>query len=108
MNKNWNHHGFFSGITEDYSNYRWYKGEAENPYLNDKERPLASSFWNYERDFHFGYLEAKNSPKSLKESYDEWKKAFLTDYLPGKSPNPYSDKTDWGKSFETGKSIYKK
>lgn len=27
MADNWNKAGFFSGITEDYSNYHWYKGE---------------------------------------------------------------------------------
>lgn len=32
MADNWNKAGFFSGITEDYSNYHWYKGEKENPY----------------------------------------------------------------------------
>lgn len=35
-NKDWNKEGFFSGITEDYSNYRWFKGEKENPYKGDK------------------------------------------------------------------------
>lgn len=105
MSNNWNDYGFFSGITEDYSHYKWYKGEDENPYLNDKERPLAHSLWEYERSFHFGYLDAKDSSKSLKESYDEWLKAFLTDHLPGKSPNPYGDNTDWEKVFDTGKRI---
>ena len=31
MAKDWNEHGFFSGITEDYSNYRWFKGERRIP-----------------------------------------------------------------------------
>lgn len=101
--ENWNQHGFFSGITEDYSNYRWYKGEAENPYLNDKEHPLASSFWYYEREFHTGYLDAKDNSKSLKEAYDDWRKSLLDEHLPGKSPNPYEDQTDWNKTFENGK-----
>ena len=34
-NEDWNKAGFFSGITEDYSNYHWYKGEKENPYTKD-------------------------------------------------------------------------
>ena len=41
MADNWNKAGFFSGITEDYSNYHWYKGEKENPYKSDTFHPLA-------------------------------------------------------------------
>lgn len=101
---NWNQHGFFSGITEDYSNYRWYKGETENPYKGSNGQPLAHLFWDYEREFHFAYLEAKNASKSLKESYIEWKKSFISEHLPGKSPHPFGgDDTDWEKVFETGR-----
>lgn len=104
MATDWNKEGFFSGITEDYSNYRWYKGEDVNPYAYDKERPLAALFWNYERDFHFDYLEAGGrNNETLTEAYRSWKEGLLNDYLPGKSPNPEGDKTDWVKSFETGK-----
>lgn len=104
MNKNWNQHGFFSGITEDYSNYRWYKGESKNPYKSNKEHPLAYLFWEYEREFHFNYLDTKDSSKSLKESYDEWKKSFLYEHLPSKAPNPYgNNEINWEKVFETGK-----
>lgn len=102
-NNNWNKDGFFSGITEDYSNYRWYKGEDFNPYLYDKERPLAATFWQYERDFHFDYLDASNTTISLSEAYRSWKDGLIHDHLPGKSPNPEGDKTNWEKSFETGK-----
>ena len=70
MADNWNKAGFFSGITEDYSNYHWYKGEKENPYKSDTFHPLAATFW---------------------------------EYVPGKSPNPEGDTTNWEKSFETGK-----
>lgn len=101
--KNWNQHGFFSGITEDYSNYRWYKGESENPFLNDNKQPMARYFWDYEREFHLSYLDAKDSSKSLKETYDEWLRGFISDHLPGMAPNPYGDKTDWSKVYETGK-----
>lgn len=101
MDKTWNKEGYLSGITEDYSNYRWYKGENVNPYISDTDRPLAASLWGYECDFHFGYLEAM-SGQPLKEAYQEWKKGFIEDYLPGKSPNPYGDTTDWEKVFETG------
>ena len=38
MADNWNKAGFFSGITEDYSNYHWYKGEKENPYKGKRYR----------------------------------------------------------------------
>ncbi len=110
MNDDWNKEGFFSGITEDYSNYRWYKGENKNPYQEDQERPLARRFWEYERDFHFGYLDSRPNV-TLKEAYLDWKKGFIEDYLPGKSANPYGDNTDWNLSFDTGvrchKSIYK-
>lgn len=103
MAKNWNKEGFFSGITEDYSNYRWYKGEKENPYQGNDKQPLAASLWIYERDFHFSYLDKAYTSKSLKEAYNEWKKQFIKEYLPGKAPNPYGDTTEWGKVFETGK-----
>lgn len=102
-NEDWNKAGFFSGITEDYSNYHWYKGEKENPYTKDTFHPLAASFWEYERNFHFGYLDKADPKKSLTEAYNEWKKELINDYLPGKSPNPYGDTTNWEKSFETGK-----
>lgn len=102
MAKNWNKEGFFSGMTEDYTNYRWYKGEAENPYTGDKEKPFAAKLWEYEREFHFSYLDSPGN-KTLKEAYQEWKKSFIEDYLPGKSPNPYGDSTNWENVFETGK-----
>ena len=79
MADNWNKAGFFSGITEDYSNYHWYKGEKENPYKSDTFHPLAASFWEYEKE------------------------QLLSEHLPGKSPNPEGDTTNWEKSFETGK-----
>lgn len=103
MQTDWNKEGFFSGITEDYTNYKWYKGESDNPYTDDKERPLAASFWLYERGFHFSYLDKADTSKSLADAYNEWKNGFINDYLPGKSPNPYGDTTDWAKAFETGK-----
>lgn len=103
MEKDWNKQGFFSGITEDYSNYRWFKGESENPYENDTERPLAARFWQYERSFHLSYLEAADTRESLADAYKRWKAELILEYLPGKSPNPYGDNTDWEKAFETGK-----
>lgn len=102
MINEWNKEGFFSGITEDYSNYRWYKGEAKNPYTGDKERPHAARLWEYERDFHFNYLDSLTD-QPLKDAYLEWKKGFIEDYLPGKAPNPYGDDTDWEKVFNEGK-----
>ena len=92
----------FSGIPEDYTNYRWYKGEQMNPYTNDTFHPLAASFWEYERIFHLGYLGKADTNTSLTEAYNKWKEEFINDYLPGKSPNPYGDNTDWEKVFETG------
>ena len=104
MADNWNKEGFFSGITEDYSNYRWYKGEAENPYTEDKEKPFAARLWEYERDFHFDFLDTGVTNKeTLSGAYKNWKEGFIRDYLPGKSPNPYGDTTDWAKVFEEGK-----
>ena len=64
MADNWNKAGFFSGITEDYSNYHWYKGEKENPYKSDTFHPLAASFWEYEKEFHYSYLDACDNGKS--------------------------------------------
>jgi hypothetical protein len=103
MTDDWNKEEFFSGITEDYSNYKWYKGENDNPYLNDEERPLVATWWVYERNFHFCYLDAKDTNVSIKDSYIKWINGFLNDYLPGKSANPYGDSTDWIRAFETGK-----
>lgn len=85
----------------NYSNYRWFKGEAVNPYRDNSILPLAASLWEYERDFHFGYLDSKTD-QPLKEAYQEWKEGFIKDYLPGKSPNPYGDPTDWEKVFNSG------
>lgn len=90
----WNEHVFFSGITEDYSNYRWYKGESENPYQNDQKRPLAASFWEYERGFHLAYLDKAGSSQDLAEAYKIWKLSLITEHLPGN--------IDWEKVFETG------
>lgn len=97
-----NEHGFFSGITEDYSNFRWFKGESENPYLNDRERPLAARFWEYERDFFMNYLDKADVRKSIADAYERWKAELLSEHLPSISPNPYGDNTDWIKVFETG------
>lgn len=97
-----NEHGFFSGITEDYSNFRWFKGEDNNPYLNDRERPLAARFWEYEREFFMNYLEKADTSVRLEDAYERWKEELLYEHLPGNSPNPYGDKTDWVKVFETG------
>lgn len=103
MAKDWNKHGFFSGITEDYSNYRWFKGESKNPYQGDQERPLAAQLWEYERDFHMDYLDRADTSVSLADAYKQWKTELIQEHLPGKSPNPYGDQTDWAKSFESGK-----
>ncbi len=88
--------------SEDLSCYTWYKGEKENPYTNDIERPLAAALWMYERDFHISYLE-DNSSTSLANAYKTWKDGFINEYLPGKSPNPYGDSTNWNVVFQTGK-----
>ena len=103
MEEYWNKDGVFSEITEDYSNYRWYKGEKGNPYQGDEKQPLAASFWKYEKEFHAAFLDRPDINKSLSESYKYWKDSLLKEYLPGKSPNPYGDKTDWIKVFEAGK-----
>lgn len=94
---------FFSGITEDYSNFRWYKGENDNPYLNDTEHPLAARFWEYEREFFMNYLDKADTSVSLAVAYEQWKSELLNEHLPGNSPNPYGDKTNWFEVFETGK-----
>ncbi|GHT50081.1 hypothetical protein FACS189440_16880 [Bacteroidia bacterium] len=106
MKTDWNSEGFLSGITEDYSNYRWYKGEKDNPYTNDKKRPLAASFWYYERDFHFSYLDSIGSNQTLADAYTEWKAGLLKEHLPGNMANPAGDTTNWDKAFETGGIYY--
>ena len=102
MAKDWNEHGFFSGITEDYSNYRWFKGESKNPYTDDQKRPLAASFWEYEREFHMSYLDRSDTKETLSEAYKRWKAELIHEHLPGKSPNPFGDQTDCAKVFEKG------
>lgn len=102
MAKDWNEHGFFSGITEDYSNYTWFKGESKNPYTDDQKRPLAASFWEYEREFHMSYLDRSETKETLSEAYKRWKAELIHEHLPGKSPNPFGDQTDWAKVFEKG------
>jgi hypothetical protein len=102
-NDHWNEYGYFSGITEDYSIYTWYKGENVNPYLNDCDRPRAALFWEFEKEFHMAFLDRCNVNADLKKEYALWKKALLEDHLPGESPNPYGDTVDWYKAFETGK-----
>lgn len=99
----WNKHGFFSGITEDYSHYHWYKGEKENPYTKDTMHPLAAQFWEYEKEFHFSFLDRADTSLDLGDEYKRWKQELISEHLPGKSPNPYGDTTDWNKVFETGK-----
>lgn len=94
---------YFSDRTEDYSNYTWYKGEKENPYTKDTLRPLAASFWEYEKEFHYSYLDKAGTSKSLADAYKEWNHALITEHLPGKSPNPYGDTTNWERVFNTGK-----
>ncbi len=95
--------GYFPNVSEDFSNYTWYKGEKENPYIKDTFHPLAASFWEYEREFHYSYLDRADTSKCLAESYSKWKNSFITEYLPGKSPNPYGDTTNWEQIFNTGK-----
>lgn len=70
MSKSWNKDEYFSEITEDYSNYKWYKGEWENPYTADTDRPLAASLWEYEKTFHFSYLDSP-SEHSLRVAYEK-------------------------------------
>lgn len=102
LDKEWNDSGFFSGITEDYSLYTWYKGENENPFIGDCNRPLAAAFWDYEKEFHFSFLDKADTSVNLAEAYKQWKAELINEHLPGKS-NPYDDKTDWLKVFEDGR-----
>lgn len=98
----WNENGFFSGITEDYSYYRWFKGENENPFLGDAGRPLAATFWEYEKDFHLKFLDKADTSVSQAEAYKQWKAELIHEYLPGKS-NSYNDRTDWQMVFDSGR-----
>ena len=49
------------------------------------------------------YLDRADTSVSLADAYKQWKAELIQDHLPGKSPNPYGDQTDWAKSFESGK-----
>lgn len=82
--------------------YTWYKGEDQNPYTGNTEMPLAASLWEYEKEFHYSFLGRSDTTLHLPDAYKQWKREFIEDYLPGKSPNPYGDITDWGKVFENG------
>ncbi len=37
------------------------------------------------------------------DAYKRWKAEFTQEYLPGKSPNPFGDQTDWATVFEQGR-----
>lgn len=91
------------GACDDLDSFTWYKGEKENPYTGDPERPLAAALWMYERDFYLSYLDNADSNTSLEDAYKLWKEGFFNDYLPGKSPNPYGDNTNWSVAFHIGK-----
>ena len=78
--------------------------QRAGPGLRPRRLPERSdSFWEYEKDFHYSYLDACDTKKPLDEAYKEWKEQLLSEHLPGKSPNPEGDTTNWKKSFETGK-----
>ena len=62
-----------------------------------------ATLWMYERDFHISYLGKNDHSTSLADAYKVWKEGFINDYLPGKSPNPYGDSTNWNVVFQTGK-----
>ena len=96
MATDWNKHRVFSGITEDHSNYTWYKGETENPYQGDQKRHLAAQFWEYEREFHLAFLSHPEASLTLAEAYLQWKASFLHEHLPDKAPR------EWERIFETG------
>lgn len=49
------------------------------------------------------YLDRADTSVSLADAYKQWKAELIQDHLPGKSPNPYGDQTDWAKAFEKGK-----
>ena len=100
-----NENGFFSGITEDYSIFMWFKGEDENPYVNDEERPLAAGFWEYEREFYLNYLDRADTTQSIATAYEQWRAELLNEHLPGNTSNPYGDRTNWEKTFEKGRRI---
>lgn len=82
--------------------YTWYKGEDQNPYIGNEDMPLAASLWDYERDFHFSFLDRCDTSTPLAEAYKQWKEGFIQDYLPGKAPNPYGDTTNWEVIFNNG------
>lgn len=82
--------------------YTWYKGENQNLYIGNEDMPLAASLWDYERDFHFSFLDRCDTSTLLAEAYKQWKEGFIQDYLPGKAPNPYGDITDWEVIFNNG------
>lgn len=94
--------GLSNNQQQSYSHYRWYKGENKNPYIGNTDMPLAASLWNYERDFHFSYLDQCDISTPLPDAYKQWKATFIQEYLPGKAPNPYGDRTEWGEVFEKG------
>lgn len=85
-----------------YSHYRWFKGENKNPYIGNTEMPLAASLWDYEREFHLAFLDRCDTTTPLADAYKQWKATFIQEYLPGKSPNPYGDLSNWELIFNNG------
>lgn len=99
----WNKVGYFSGIPEDFSNYRWCKGEKINPYIRDTTHTMTAQFWKYGKEFHLAFLDRCDSKAYLKKSMlpekrHYWMIIYLVNHL-----TLMDIKTDWSKIFKTGK-----
>jgi hypothetical protein len=55
---------------EEYAEYRYYKGEAENPY-NQQDYPIESKWWNFEKNYLDNYKKT-GKWKNFAEFLDHW------------------------------------
>jgi hypothetical protein len=72
---------------KDYSMYKYYKGEAENPF-DRANMGVSYMFWCYEAQFEHRYNEGEGNDKS--------KRAALADYLKAL----FIHMSDWTQSSE--------
>jgi hypothetical protein len=55
---------------EAFSEYRYYKGEDQNPYDWNKD-PIQFKWWNFEKDYHDNY-KPSGRWKTFTEYFDHW------------------------------------
>ena len=55
---------------EDFNEFRYFKGESENPY-NWNDNPIEFKWWNFENDY-FGNYKNSGKWKTFKDFLNHW------------------------------------